>query len=208
MHSRPQFCSHLSRSPHCTVLANVLCYSKLVRLLCCDKASFLKLSYSLESNFDINDFIVTGADTEASNCSDGELRLSGAALTNQGRLEVCVNGAWGSVCDSQGVFTTDEAKVACRQLGILQVEGEYGTYVEWKMYVLHFYLDEVGVLNASVFRNPNGPLLMDRIHCDGSETNFLSCDYSLVPTCSHVHDIAIICHRKLYVKESPLHRFL
>ena len=58
-----------------------------------------------------------------SNCSDGELRLSGAALTNQGRLEVCVNGAWGSVCDSQGVFTIDEAKVACRQLGILQVEG-------------------------------------------------------------------------------------
>ena len=62
---------------------------------------------------------------EESNCSDGELRLSGAALTNQGRLEVCVNGAWGSVCDSQGVFTTDEATVACRQLGILQVEGAY-----------------------------------------------------------------------------------
>ena len=58
-----------------------------------------------------------------SNCSDGELRLSGVALTNQGRLEVCVNGAWGSVCDSQGVFTSDEAKVACKQLGILQVEG-------------------------------------------------------------------------------------
>ena len=42
---------------------------------------------------------------------------------NQGRLEVCVNGAWGSVCDSRGVFTTTEAVVACRQLGILQVEG-------------------------------------------------------------------------------------
>ena len=68
-------------------------------------------------------FIHIGITVEASNCSDGELRLSGAALTNQGRLEVCVNGAWGSVCDSQGVFTTDEAKVACRQLGILQVEG-------------------------------------------------------------------------------------
>ena len=198
MHSRPQFCSHLSRSPHCAVLANALCYSKLLRLLCCDKASFLKLSYSLESNFDINDFTVTGADTEASNCSDGELRLSGAALTNQGRLEVCVNKAWGSVCDSQGVFTTDEAKVACRKLGILQVEGEY-TRLMWnaKYYVLFLHLDEVSVLNASAFGNPSGLLLMDRIHCDGSETNLLSCDYSLVPTCSHVHDIAIICHRKL-----------
>ena len=61
--------------------------------------------------------------TLLSNCTDGELRLSGAATTNKGRLEVCVNGAWGSVCDSQGVFTTDEAKVACRQIGKLQVEG-------------------------------------------------------------------------------------
>ena len=34
-----------------------------------------------------------------------------------------MNSAWGSVCDSVGVFTRDEAKVACRQLGILQVEG-------------------------------------------------------------------------------------
>ena len=34
-----------------------------------------------------------------------------------------MNNAWGSVCDSTGVFTSDEAKVVCRQLGILQVEG-------------------------------------------------------------------------------------
>ena len=63
--------------------------------------------------------------TEPSNCTDEEMRLSGAITSNQGRLEVCMNGAWGSVCDSQGVFTTDEAKVACRQLGKLQVEGIY-----------------------------------------------------------------------------------
>ena len=35
-----------------------------------------------------------------------------------------MNGAWGSVCDSGGVFTTDEAVVACRQLGLLQSEGQ------------------------------------------------------------------------------------
>ena len=63
------------------------------------------------------------AATEQSNCTDGELRLIGSGTTNQGRLELCMNGAWGSVCDSEGVFTKDEAKVACRQLGKLQVEG-------------------------------------------------------------------------------------
>ena len=61
--------------------------------------------------------------TNISQCHDGELRLIGGSTSNQGRLEVCMNSAWGSVCDSVGLFTRDEAMVACRQLGILQVEG-------------------------------------------------------------------------------------
>ena len=52
---------------------------------------------------------------------DGDLQLVGGITFNQGRLEVCMNGAWGSVCDSD-IFT---AIVACRQLGLLQVEGQF-----------------------------------------------------------------------------------
>ena len=59
----------------------------------------------------------------SSSCNDGDLQLVGGITINQGRLEVCMNGAWGSVCDSEDIFTTDEAIVACRQLGLLQVEG-------------------------------------------------------------------------------------
>ena len=70
-----------------------------------------------------------GAETEFSSCSDGDLRLVGGNTTNQGRLQICMNNAWGSVCDSQGTFTRSEAKVACRQLGILQVEGLLQLYV-------------------------------------------------------------------------------
>ena len=62
-------------------------------------------------------------DTKKSLCNDSDVRLVGGSFSNKGRLEVCLNSAWGSVCDSVGVFTRDEAKVACRQLGILQVEG-------------------------------------------------------------------------------------
>ena len=65
----------------------------------------------------------TDLTTNTSPCNDGDVRLIGGSTSNQGRLEVCINSAWGSVCDSVGVFTRDEAKVACRQLGILQVEG-------------------------------------------------------------------------------------
>ena len=70
-----------------------------------------------------NLYVCIGANTEFSSCNDGDLRLVGGVTTKEGRLEICMSSAWGSVCDSQGIFTRDEAKVACRQLGILQVEG-------------------------------------------------------------------------------------
>jgi len=42
-------------------------------------------------------------------------RLAGSESEGLGRLEVQVNGVWGTVCDD--IFTDDEAQVACYQLG-------------------------------------------------------------------------------------------
>ena len=61
------------------------------------------------------------ASTPASNCSDGTLRLVGGINPAEGRIEICINNAWGTICDDG--FTKEEALVACRQLGKLQMEG-------------------------------------------------------------------------------------
>lgn len=51
----------------------------------------------------------------ASNCSNGSVRLAGGLNVREGRVEVCYNNQWGSVCDDN--WDSNDARVACRQLG-------------------------------------------------------------------------------------------
>ena len=71
-------------------------------------------------------YICTDTSTVARNCTDGTLRLVGGTNPAEGRVEICINNAWGTVCDIG--FTREEAVVVCRQLGKLQSEGTTARY--------------------------------------------------------------------------------
>ena len=57
------------------------------------------------------------------NCDyDGQVRLVGGAGPHEGRVEVCYNRVYGTVCGNQ-FWDTIDAQVVCRQLGY-PIEGE------------------------------------------------------------------------------------
>jgi len=80
-----------------------------------------------------------------SNCTDGDVRLVDVVMPDggegvvAGRVEICFNSVWGTVCSS-GFADLDSAAVVCRQLGFLP-EGIYTAlrYLQWLSLKLHLF---------------------------------------------------------------------
>ena len=79
--------------------ASVICQCKIFILFC----SKLWCTFNI-----VNDVVY-------SNCTTGDVRLTDGPTEYEGRVEICMNGVWGSVCDYG--WDTNEAITVCKQLG-------------------------------------------------------------------------------------------
>ena len=85
-------------------------------------------------------------------CNDGDIRLEGGSVEEEGRVEICINEVWGTVCDDS--FTNVDANVVCGQL-------RYSRYSElcnsspsvfWYCYVVVGYIYVIMFTTSKIFR--------------------------------------------------------
>jgi len=109
---------------------------------------------------------------------------SGIVGGKSGRLEIHIDGQWGTVCDNYGDTSHDQpnnnvALVVCRMLGF--AGGVVDTQTQDEQF---------GKFRA-------GPILADDVRCQGNEVDISECQITWLGTnngCSHSTDLGIVCN--------------
>ena len=102
-------------------------------------------------------------------CTEGSIRIANGSILNEGRVEVCVNGVWGSVCDD-GWDKTD-AYVICQQLGF----SELGTVQLLDAIIKLYIMTEPLAYLGSTFGESIGPIVYSNVECGGWEKSLDEC---------------------------------
>jgi deleted-in-malignant-brain-tumors protein 1 len=131
-------------------------------------------SPSLYNCWSYNDAgLVCQISVNETNCSNGEIRLVDGKVPNEGRVEICLNKVWGTICSSS--WSIVDSNIACRQLGYLPRGST--------------------PMNNAHYGQGTGPVLMSQLYCDGSEDSLLECNHRScgVTSCTHHHDAGVFC---------------
>ena len=126
-------------------------------------------------------------------CTNGDIRLVGGSSQLEGRVEVCVSGSWGTVCDDS--WGTVDAQVVCRQLNF-SVAGKYSNKdCHGSLKHESINITRVGAVARSraFFGQGTVPILLDDVACIGTESTLLSCRYSSTHNCVHAEDAGVTC---------------
>ncbi|XP_072041414.1 uncharacterized protein [Amphiura filiformis] len=101
------------------------------------------------------------------------VRLVGGSNSNEGRVEIFYNNAWGTVCDDSWGDT--DASVVCRQLGLPSSRAQAASFAQ--------------------FGQGTGQIWLDNVLCSGSDNRLDECSHNGWGNhnCGHSEDAGVIC---------------
>ncbi|XP_071480642.1 scavenger receptor cysteine-rich domain superfamily protein-like [Diadema antillarum] len=102
----------------------------------------------------------------------GSVRLVDGSVDSEGRVEVFLDDTWGAICDN--LWGPEDAEVVCKQLG---------------------YVGADLALVASPFQRGNSPVLLDKVQCNGLESNISTCQHAGigVKSCHESQTAGVTC---------------
>ncbi|XP_030833785.1 deleted in malignant brain tumors 1 protein [Strongylocentrotus purpuratus] len=110
------------------------------------------------------------------------IRLVDGGSDLEGRVEIELDGEWGTICDDS--WDLDDATVVCRMLGFDGASGAPG---------------------SAQFGEGSGPILLDDVLCTGDEATLTVCPHPPFKqhNCGHTEDAGVICFTTGTTRETP-----
>ena len=132
-------------------------------------------------------------------CTNSDIRLVDGSSPNEGRVELCYEGVWGTVCDDR--WERSNALVVCRQLGLPTESKRKETFMVYENILVQFVITiVVDSLTAREFGEGTGPILLDEVDCTGDESSLSQCSHAGigVHNCRHSQDVGVRCGENKY----------
>ena len=143
-------------------------------------------------------------------CEDGEVRLVDGLDASMGRVEFCLEGEWGTVCENE--WDNDDAVVVCRQLD-LPTSGRF-TFFQGELHRLNNiflypfqyfsihvssspFISLLAASSLASFGGGSSSVFIDNAKCSGSEQRLEDCVHDGIDrhncTLDHTKDAGVVC---------------
>uniref|UniRef100_A0A8C6X718 Neurotrypsin n=1 Tax=Naja naja TaxID=35670 RepID=A0A8C6X718_NAJNA len=150
-------------------LDDITCSGKEFNILQCPKSDWGQHDCSHQEDISINCY----RDNDSHKALLGPpIRLMDGENKKEGRVEIYINGQWGTICDDG--WSDKDAVVVCRQLG---------------------YKGLSRARTMAYFGEGKGPIHVDNVKCTGNERSLADCIKQDIGkhNCRHSEDAGVIC---------------